>query len=260
MFRILLCLLLLTSIGNLSAQHAALNSPAPSRFNPIDSAKTVSNASSPANSLLKSAIVPLSLVTAGIVVEFLPSHTVFSKERIQQHVQDKMNGFETSADNYLQFVPLVAMYGFKLAGMKSRSDLLNMTIVTAKSQLLASALVFSMKYFIHDMRPDGSADNSMPSGHTALAFVSATLLDMEYRETSPWISAGGYLCAGATGYLRVANNRHWASDVLIGAGIGIASVKLVYLTHRYRWSKMPAAVLVPMLYQNGGGVAFAMKF
>ena len=84
---------------------------------------------------------------------------------------------------------------------------------------------------------------------------------MEYRETSPWISVGGYLCATATGFFRVANNRHWASDVLIGAGIGIASVKLVYLTHQYRWSKKPSsAVLVPMLYQNGGGVAFAMKF
>jgi membrane-associated phospholipid phosphatase len=116
-----------------------------------------------------------------------------------------------------------------------------------------------MKHVIRDMRPDGSSDDSMPSGHTVQAFVSATLLDMEYRDTSPWISVGGYLCAGATGFLRVANNRHWASDVLIGAGIGIASVRLVCLTHRYRWGKMPSAVFVPVLYERGGGVAFAIK-
>ena len=82
---------------------------------------------------------------------------------------------------------------------------------------------------------------------------------MEYRDTS-WISVGGYLCATATGIFRVTNNRHWVSDVLIGAGIGIASVKVVYLTHRYRWGKMSTAVVVPTIYQNGGGVAFAMKF
>lgn len=228
-------------------------------INSSDSAKAVGQAPCKTNSLLKSAIVPFTLITAGIIVESLPSHTVFSKERIQEYVQDKMNGFTTSADDYLPFVPLAAMYGFKLAGMKSRSDLLNQTIITAKSELLAAAIVFSMKNVIHDMRPDGSSDNTMPSGHTTLAFVSATLLDMEYRETSPWISVGGYLCAATTGFFRVANNRHWASDVLIGAGIGIASVKLVYLTHRYRWGKMPSAVVVPVLYQRGGGVAFAMK-
>jgi len=257
-----ICLLLLWTIcGTMFAQISVSNSPDFNRLYSSDSAKVAAHSSKSYNSLLKSAIVPLSLITAGIIVESVPSHTVFSKERIQQHVQDKMNGFSTSADDYLPFVPLATMFGFKLAGMKSRSDLLNQMIITAKSEMLMTAIVTSMKYFIHDMRPDGSADNTMPSGHTALAFVSATLLDMEYRDTSPWISVGGYLCAATTGYLRVANNRHWASDVLIGAGIGIASVKLVYLTHRYRWGKLPSSVvLVPTFFPKGGGVVFAMKF
>ena len=259
MAKILFCLLLMNYIGPVSAQNIALNSETSFHFSSSDSAKVSGIHPNSSNTLLKSAIVPFSLITAGIIVESLPSHTVFSKERIQEHVQDNMNGFTTSADDYLQFVPLAALYGFKLAGMKSRSDLLNQTIITAKSELLVAAIVFSMKNIIHDMRPDGSSDNTMPSGHTVQAFVSATLLDMEYRDTSPWISVGGYLCAATTGFFRVANNRHWASDVLIGAGIGIGSVKLVYLTHRYRWGKMPSAVLVPVLYQRGGGVAFAMK-
>ena len=251
--------LLLIINGNIFAQNSVPANYSSFHFNSSDSAKVSGIHTNSSNSLLKSAIVPFSLITAGIIVESLPSHTVFSKERIQEHVQDKMNGFTTTADDYLQFVPLAAMYGFKLAGMKSRSDLLNQAIITAKSEMLVAAIVYSMKHVIHDMRPDGSSDNSMPSGHTVQAFVSATLLDMEYRDTSPWISVGGYLCAATTGFFRVANNRHWASDVLIGAGIGIGSVKLVYLTHRYKWGKMPSAVLVPVLYQRGGGVAFAMK-
>ena len=209
---------------------------------------------------LKCAILPASLITAGVIAESLPSNTVFSKKRIQQHVQDKMNGFRTSADNYLQFVPVAALFSLKLAGVKSRSDLLNQAILAAKSEVLMLAIVTTMKSVIKDLRPDGSTDNTMPSGHTAQAFVSAALLDMEYRETSPWISISGYLCATATGIFRITNNRHYASDVLIGAGIGLASVKIAYLTHRYRWSNSSVGILVPVVYQNGGGLSFAMKF
>lgn len=253
-------LLLLLISGSLTAQNPAINSIAPVHLNSPDSVKVRTNSADRSDFHFKSALLPVSLVTAGVIIESLPSQTFFSKERDQLRVQDRMNGFRTKADNYLQFVPVAAMFSFKLAGMKSRSDLLNQAIITAKSELLMLTIVNSMKHFIHDWRPDGSADNTMPSGHTAQAFVSATLLDVEYRDTSPWISVGGYLCATATGLFRVTNNRHWASDVLIGAGIGITSVKVVYLTHRYRWGKMPMAVVIPTIYQNGGGVAFAMKF
>ena len=254
-----LILLMLIS-GCMSAQNLTLNSNASVHLNSPDSVKVGNNYAGRSDFHFKSALIPVSLVTAGVIIESLPSQTYFSKERDQTRVQNRMNGFKTSTDNYLQFVPVAAMFSFKLAGMKSRSDLLNQAIISAKSELLMLAIVTSMKHFIHDMRPDGSTDNTMPSGHTAQAFVSATLLDMEYRDTSPWISVGGYLCATATGIFRITNNRHWVSDVLIGAGIGIASVKVVYLTHRYRWGKMSTAVIVPTLYQNGGGVAFAMKF
>ena len=260
MTRSIILILLMFIGGTVSAQYPSATSTNSYQLTPSDSAKVGGNPARFGNSPHISAIVPISLVATGVIVESLPSHTLFSKERIQQHIQGQLNGFRTSTDNYLQFVPVAAMFGFKLAGMKSRSDLMYQAIISAKSELLMLAIVSSMKHFIHDWRPDGSSDNTMPSGHTAQAFVSATLLDMEYRDTSPWISVGGYLCATATGIFRVTNNRHWASDVLVGAGIGIASVKLVYLTHRYKWGKMPTAVLVPTIYQNGGGVAFAMKF
>ena len=260
MNRSFLLLIMLIFSGALVAQNTVYTSNQFNHSLGTDSTKVVTSAMSHPNSFLKSAIFPMSLATAGVIIESLPANTVFSKERIKQQVQDQLNGFRTSADNYLQFVPIAAMFGLKLSGMKSRSNLMNQAILTAKSEMLVSAIVFSMKAVIHDWRPDGSDNQSMPSGHTAQAFASATLLDMEYRDTNPWIGVSGYLCATATGFFRVANNKHWASDVFIGAGIGIASVKLVYLTHQYRWGKMPSAVLVPTIYQNGGGVAFAMKF
>jgi membrane-associated phospholipid phosphatase len=256
MNRILCYLILMIAGGSLSAQSADYY-----KVKSIsDTTKVAYYSKHQTPSRLRQAILPLSLIAGGAIIESLPAHSGLGKANIQQYANDHFTGFRTSADNFLQFAPVAAILGLELSGVKGRNDLINQWSIMAKSELLMTAIVFSMKYVIHDTRPDGSADNSMPSGHTAQAFVSATLLDMEYRDTSPWISVAGYMCAVSTGFLRVANNHHWASDVFIGAGIGMASVKLVYLTHRYRWGKKPAGVFIPTLYKNGGGVSFAMKF
>ena len=120
-----------------------------------------------------------------------------------------------------------------------------------------TVVVQGMKSITHVTRPFGG-ENSMPSGHTAQAFVSATILDMEYRGTSPWISFAGYAVATTTGMYRMINDKHWISDVLVGAGIGILSTKVVYYTHRYSWGKKRNVVIVPTILKNGGSISFAM--
>jgi membrane-associated phospholipid phosphatase len=46
-----------------------------------------------------------------------------------------------------------------------------------------------------------------------------------------------YGLASTVGMMRMANNRHYISDVLLGAGIGILSMKASYWTHQYKWGK-----------------------
>ena len=88
--------------------------------------------------------------------------------------------------------------------------------------------VNGLKYTIKRMRPDGSRRNSFPSGHTATAFMTATMLHKEYGWRSPWFSIGGYTAAAVTGVSRLLNNRHWMTDIAAGAAIGIGSVHLGY--------------------------------
>ena len=71
-----------------------------------------------------------------------------------------------------------------------------------------------------------------PSGHTTEAFAYAEFIQQEYKDVSPWYGAVGYAAATATGLLRIYNNKHWLSDVVAGAGIGMASTKLAYLLYR----------------------------
>ena len=130
-----------------------------------------------------------------------------------------------SEDEYL---PAAVMLGMKLGGVEGRSSWGRMLASDAFSALLMGSVVFSLKQTTHVMRHDGSNDHSFPSGHTATAFMTATMLTKEYGHKSPWIGIGAYSVATATGLMRMANNKHWLSDVLTGAGIGILSTELGY--------------------------------
>lgn len=134
----------------------------------------------------------------------------------------------TAWDNYTQWAPLAATLGLKLAGVESRSKWGRMLTSQAFSGAIMAAMVNGMKYTIKRERPDGSSRNSYPSGHTATAMMCAYFLSKEYGHKSPWITVGAYTCAGATGLLRVVNNRHWLSDVVGGAGIGLVAAELGY--------------------------------
>jgi membrane-associated phospholipid phosphatase len=207
---------------------------------------------------MRASIVPASLILAGTITLLPKSNCFLSKYAIHDKIIDLFSGAKSPIDNYLQFAPLAAVFGLKAAGVKSRSDFLNQVVISAKAELLMTVIVRGMKPWISSDRPSGGL-NSMPSGHTAQAFVSATILDMEYRDTSPWISVAGYVVATTTGMYRMINNQHWISDVLIGAGIGIFSTKVVYFTHKYHWGKKNSnMVILPAIYKNGGGVSFAM--
>jgi membrane-associated phospholipid phosphatase len=115
-------------------------------------------------------------------------------------------------------------------------------------------------------RPDGSSRNSFPSGHAATAFMGAELLRREYQDTSPWIGVAGYAVAAGTGFFRMYNNRHWFTDVLAGAGIGIMSVKAAYWLYpniaRIICHKHPLknAYLVPYYSKENKGLACSITF
>ena len=140
-----------------------------------------------------------------------------------------LTDFKTGIDDYSQYFGPAMTVGLKLAGVEGRSDWPRLLASAGMSYVIMAALVNGIKYTAKEMRPDGSSANSWPSGHTATSFVGATLLHKEYGLTrSPWYSVAGYGVATATGVMRVLNNRHWVSDVMSGAGIGILSGELGY--------------------------------
>ena len=170
--------------------------------------------------------VPIFL--AGIIAK--SEKKAFRQDYKNTHANTRLvTHFKTEIDNYTQYFGPAMVLGLKLAGVEGRSTWPRLLASTAMSYGIMAAFVNGIKYTAKEMRPDGSTANSWPSGHTATSFVGATLLHHEYGMTrSPWYSIAGYGVATATGIMRVLNNRHWVSDVMSGAGIGIMSTELAY--------------------------------
>lgn len=170
------------------------------------------------------------------------------------------SSFKTKIDDYTVFVPAAMVYGLDLLNIKSTNDPLNQTILFAKTSFVTMAIVYGLKYTTNVTRPDGSDNQSFPSAHTAMAFAYATVLDKEFKNT--WISIAGYSVATATGAMRILNDKHWFSDVMVGAGIGLLSTNLVYLTHqnKYKWDWRKNSVLLPNIGNNQYGLLWLKKF
>ena len=137
-------------------------------------------------------------------------------------------GFSSPLDDYTQYTPAAVMVGLKAFGYEGRSSWGRMIVSDAFSFGGMFVAVKGLKYIVGRERPDGSDFHSFPSGHSAVAFMSATMLHKEYGWRSPWFSIGGYSVAALTGVSRLAKNEHWMSDVVTGAALGIGSVHLGY--------------------------------
>jgi hypothetical protein len=93
-----------------------------------------------------------------------------------------------------------------------------------RAQIVSQAIVQGVKFTTRRLRPDESNRHSFPSGHTASAFATATVIQRRFgwRAGIPAYAFGSYIAAS-----RVAAHRHFMSDVLVGAAVGIAAGRTV---------------------------------
>ncbi|GAB4019182.1 phosphatase PAP2 family protein [Spirosoma koreense] len=179
-------------------------------------------------------VAPAVLIPVGLALSPDYPNSHFDRFYIRGEIQDKIH-IRTTVDNYLQYAPMAGWAGLSLAGVKGRSTPLDRIGTALLAHGMMTVVVLGLKQATHERRPDASDSYSFPSGHTALAFTGAGLLSREFGGVSPWIPIGGYASATSTGLLRMTNDKHWVSDVLVGAGIGLLSAEIAY--HVYPWLK-----------------------
>ena len=120
-----------------------------------------------------------------------------------------------------------------------------------RAQLLSQAYVQVIKFTVQRERPDGSNNVSFPSGHSASAFATATVLQRHYG----WkVGVPATILAAYVATARVHDNKHYLSDVIFGGAMGVAAQRTVTLhAGQYGFSVVPVAAL------HGGGVTVVVQ-
>lgn len=170
---------------------------------------------------------------------------------IKNEISDKYPAFHSNLDNLLPVVPAATVFGLQAMGIRGKNSWKNEAIIYATAIGISLSFVMPVKYLTHSERPDGSNFHSFPSGHTTIAFASAEFLRREYQCVSPWIGVAGYAVATSTGALRMLNNKHWFSDVVAGAGVGIAATTLSYIIYEHFFERKNMSFTVIPVYSDG---------
>jgi membrane-associated phospholipid phosphatase len=122
----------------------------------------------------------------------------------------------------------------ELAGSR---DVKAVVVRTGLAVAVAGGVATGLKYSIGRKRPSTVGDvdndqfkpfsgrNSFPSGHASVAFAIATSIADETGDS--WSDVALYSAATLTAFARVNDDRHWASDVLVGGLLGHLSARWV---------------------------------
>jgi len=208
----------------------------------------------------RAAIVPAVLIGYG--ASTINGHGIYSSYDAKKDIRRAFGTYRNHVDDYLQWAPYLEVGGVLLAGVGSRDDRVNLGLIVLKSELIMLSSVYIVKELTGVQRPDSSDRRSFPSGHTAQAFLAASIVHTEFRDKSPWYGIGAYTLATGVAAFRMINNKHWESDVVAGAGFGILSAHLAYLSHRNRWGRKPIGrgVSLAPLWSPAGGTGLSVTW
>lgn len=215
----------------------------------------------------KALIAPGMLLGVGTIIH------CFSHEGMDLYVQQaawKLHSRWGSIPYYYEFfrflpaMPYVLDLGLGVLGAKAQNRFLDRTLEAGITLALGGCGTLLMKTFIPSMRPDGTTNDSFPSAHACIAFAGAELTRLEYGWG--W-GAAAYVMATGVAMLRMFHDRHWLSDVLFGAGLGILCAQAGHwLLEPARqvlgFKKNPAvqAILTPYVDPFSGSVCAGLAF
>jgi hypothetical protein len=114
-----------------------------------------------------------------------------------------------------------------------------------RAQISATSWTYAFKYTVSRTRPNGDP-RSFPSGHASATFATAMVLQQHYG----WkLGVPAFAAAGYTAASRIVDDKHWASDVVFGAVLGMTTARTV--TIHVRETRLAIA---PLPVPGGAGV------
>lgn len=190
----------------------------------------------------------LALIGVGLAAGVHPVDQSFNV-RLRSHY-DGVNRMFAPAKYYgntpEQLALSIGTYVFGRLLDKPKVSHLGMDLLRA--QAVTELLVQPLKLTTHRLRPDGSNRQSFPSGHAAVTFAAATVIE---RHLGWKKSVLGYVIASYVAASRLHDNRHYLSDVVFGAAVGSIAGRTVTTHGRQAWTFSPTPV--------PGGIVFEIS-
>lgn len=191
------------------------------------------------------------------------SHAQFiqklDRQTLEEFSEDRTNSMTRFMQNVSSTTGAISLgvpAALIIKGMISGDKLtLRKGMYIVKTIAVSSAITFVMKYTFNRQRPF-KADSliikasrgggpSFPSGHTSLAFATATSLSFAYPKW--YVIIPSYLWAVTVGYSRMYLGVHYPTDVWVGAMVGTLSGFLSYKLNNWITHKKDAPV-IPTIY------------
>ena len=176
------------------------------------------------DSTISKKYIPLSatLLAGGLIV-----NRDGTKRGIQDWIRERVEVSSFTVDDYIQHLPIATvLVSDALLGRDKEVRIRHIRHLLV-SESVALGSMFLIKRITNISRPNGGG-LSFPSGHTTYAFASAGVLYHSLKKDHPFWAYSGYAMASFVGASRVLRDKHWVSDVLFGAGLGILSSHLSY--------------------------------
>lgn len=162
-------------------------------------------------------------------------------------LDEALDGGAVVGSGIAQFGLALGTYAVGRAQHSPRVSRLGADLVRA--QLVNTVLTQGIKFAVQRERPDGGR-YSFPSGHTSATFATATVFQ---RHLGWKVGIPAYAVAAYVAGSRLPENKHFMSDVLFGAAVGIVSGRTVTIGHgRTRFAVSPLAA------PGGGGIGFTL--
>jgi membrane-associated phospholipid phosphatase len=187
-----------------------------------------------------------------------------------------MNNFTSVGEKYGRSVNTgVLGTGLYLTGLLlDNKDISSTGRMVVESVIYSGLTVGILKFSLSRGRPyenDGPGDFfdytlkeedvSFPSGHAATAFAVSTVLARKIDNV--YATIGLYSLAGLTAYQRIYDNKHWFSDVVVGAALGYFIGSTIASSEEERESKnnfLSNVNLMPSVNSKGVGLSLSMNF
>ncbi len=131
----------------------------------------------------------------------------------------------TNLDTCLKWAPLAAFVASDLFLTEIKKELTQDILKAAVGELILKATVQPLKTIYKRRRPNGKSE-SFPSAHTATSFLGSELLRQKCKEEHFAVACAGFAASAGVAALRLYHNRHWFSDVVCGAIVGVFSARL----------------------------------